>query len=281
MVRKFVLLCRTFYVQLLILMFFHIEIWRRPQISAWFWLFLQEMRMSPLMSPHQSCSLDTTWWVLFHVSDVHEASMLETEALCTSFGSSLTEEDASSFDKNMEKDTRQQAKTHTRGHHTGSLPRSEFCKISTWVSVREILISPHFLPSVPCAVEHWAASGCRTSTRWQELSTWVLQKKIKENEKLWRTESGCHLGPLSCLVTRVFILNSCVCVHPLRQKRWVVVLSHNTLMLLHRPLTIAVVRSVPMATRHNRPFYMVGVWSTAVLNVTSCLSPGEVRELSF
>lgn len=49
--------------------------------------------------------------------------MLGTEALCASFGSSLTEEDASSFDKNMEKDTRQQAKTHTRGQHTGSLPR--------------------------------------------------------------------------------------------------------------------------------------------------------------
>lgn len=60
--------------------------------------------------------------------------MLETEALCASFGSSLTEEDASSFDENMEKDTRQQAKTHTRGQHTVSLPRSVFCKISTWVS---------------------------------------------------------------------------------------------------------------------------------------------------
>lgn len=124
--------------------------------------------------PHQPCSLYTTWWVLFHVSVVHEASMLEMEALCASFGSSLTEEDASSFDKNMEKDTRQQAKTHTRGHHTGSLPPSVFRKISTWVSVREILISPHFLPSVLRAVEHWAASGCRTSTRWQELSTWVF-----------------------------------------------------------------------------------------------------------
>lgn len=113
----------------------------------------------------------------------------------------------------------------------------------------------------------------------------LKKQKQKENEKWWRTESGCcldsHLGPLSCLVTRVFILNSCVCVHPLRQKRWAVVLSHNTLILLHIPLTIAVVRSVPMATTHNRPFYMVGVWSTAVLNVASCLLPGEVRELSF
>lgn len=35
------------------------------------------------------------------------------EALCTSFGSSHTEEDARSFDKNMQKDTRQLATTHT------------------------------------------------------------------------------------------------------------------------------------------------------------------------
>lgn len=55
------------------------------------------------------------------------------------------------------------------------------------------------------------------------LESLKKKKREKENEKLWRTESGCcldsHLGPLSCLVTPVFILNSCVCVHPLRQKR--------------------------------------------------------------
>lgn len=54
--------------------------YENKQISACSWLFLQEMRTSPLMSPHQPCSLYTTWWVLFHVPVVHEASMLEMEA---------------------------------------------------------------------------------------------------------------------------------------------------------------------------------------------------------
>lgn len=175
------------------------------------------MRKSPLMSPHQPCSLYTTWWVLFHVSVVHEASMLETEALCASFGSSLTEEDASSFDKNMEKDTRQQAKnTHPRTTHW--LPPS-LCvlqdldmSLSAWDS--------HFPPLLAICSLCCGTLSCLWLQNFHKVARIVYlsllkKKKEKENEKLWRTESGCcldsHLGPLCCLVTRVFILNSCVC----------------------------------------------------------------------
>lgn len=132
------------------------------------------------------------------------------------------------------------------------------------------------LPSVLHAVEHRAASGCRTSTRWQERLV-EFYKKIKNKRKseqkwvrLWfRQSSGTgELFSDSCFDFEIsdFV---CECVTILWVKQMsLVVLFNDTPILLYMFHTVAVASGLPRVTTCNHPFCGVCVWSAAAY--TTC-----------
>lgn len=152
----------------------------------------------------------------------------------------------------------------TTGKNTHPQTHTPLSGISTWVSVRETLLSPQLLyfqaamSARPCHLfcmlgntELPLAAGLPQGGKNCLLAFIKQERKTRKNwavKLLFR-----HLGWLSCLVTHALILKSRACVR-LRRKVKVVVLSNDTQILLHISLTIAVVRSVPIVTLSNHPF---------------------------